>query len=157
MYMIRALGLIFTFSLLILTADLFAQDNSVRVLTLDDAKRIADAAEARAMEDDWTVVITIVDSGGHPILLRRIDGTQIGSVEIAIQKATTAVFYKRPTKAFQDGVAAGNTGILNLPNLLPFEGGLPIMYDGAVIGGIGVSGVTAEQDGIIAQAGIDAL
>jgi glc operon protein GlcG len=155
--MIRALGLIFTFSLLILTADLFAQDNSVRVLTLDDAKRIADAAEARAMEDDWTVVITIVDSGGHPILLRRIDGTQIGSVEIAIQKATTAVFYKRPTKAFQDGVAAGNTGILNLPNLLPFEGGLPIMYDGAVIGGIGVSGVTAEQDGIIAQAGIDAL
>jgi glc operon protein GlcG len=155
--MIRALGLIFTFLLLILTADLFAQDNSVRVLTLDDAKRIADAAEARAMEDDWTVVITIVDSGGHPILLRRIDGTQIGSVEIAIQKATTAVFYKRPTKAFQDGVAAGNTGILNLPNLLPFEGGLPIMYDEAVIGGIGVSGVTAEQDGIIAQAGIDAL
>jgi glc operon protein GlcG len=109
------------------------------------------------MEDNWTVVITIIDAGGHPILLRRVDGTQIGSIEIALQKAKTAVFYKRPTKAFQDGVAAGNNGILNLPNVLPFEGGLPIMHDGAVIGGIGVSGVTAAQDGIIAQAGIDAL
>jgi len=153
----RISGMILAVSLLLIPVDLFSQDTTVRVLSLEDAKRIADAAEARAMEDNWTVVITIVDSGGHPLLLRRIDGTQIGSVDIAIQKATTAVFYKRPTKAFQDGVAAGNTGILNLPHLLPFEGGLPIMYNGAVIGGIGVSGVTAAQDGIIAQAGIDAL
>jgi glc operon protein GlcG len=155
--MMRILGIIFAVSLLLIPVDLFSQDTTVRVLTLEDATRIADAAEARAMEDNWTVVITIIDAGGHPILLRRIDGTQIGSIEIALQKAKSAVFYKRPTKAFQDGVAAGNTGILNLPDVLPFEGGLPIMHDGAVIGGIGVSGVTAEQDGIIAQAGIDAL
>jgi len=155
--MMRILGIIFAVSLLLIPVDLFSQDTTVRVLTLEDATRIADAAEERAMEDNWTVVITIIDAGGHPILLRRIDGTQIGSIEIALQKAKSAVFYKRPTKAFQDGVAAGNTGILNLPDVLPFEGGLPIMHDGAVIGGIGVSGVTAEQDGIIAQAGIDAL
>jgi glc operon protein GlcG len=155
--MMRILGMILAVSLLLIPVDLFSQDTTVRVLSLEDAKKIADAAEARAMEDNWTVVITIIDAGGHPILLRRVDGTQIGSIEIALQKAKTAVFYKRPTKAFQDGVAAGNNGILNLPNVLPFEGGLPIMHDGAVIGGIGVSGVTAAQDGIIAQAGIDAL
>jgi glc operon protein GlcG len=155
--MMRKLGMILAVSLLLIPVDLFSQDTTVRVLSLEDAKRIADAAEARAMEDNWTVVITIIDAGGHPILLRRVDGTQIGSIEIALQKAKSAVFYKRPTKAFQDGVAAGNNGILNLPEVLPFEGGLPIMHDGAVIGGIGVSGVTAAQDGIIAQAGIDAL
>jgi glc operon protein GlcG len=155
--MMRKLGMILAVSLLLIPVDLFSQDTTVRVLSLEDAKRIADAAEARAMEDNWTVVITIIDAGGHPILLRRTDGTQIGSIEIALQKAKSAVFYKRPTKAFQDGVAAGNNGILNLPEVLPFEGGLPIMHDGAVIGGIGVSGVTAAQDGIIAQAGIDAL
>lgn len=149
--------MILAVSLLLIPVDLFSQDTTVRVLSLEDAKRIADAAEERAMEDNWTVVITIIDAGGHPILLRRVDGTQIGSIEIALQKAKSAVFYKRPTKAFQDGVAAGNNGILNLPDVLPFEGGLPIMHDGAVIGGIGVSGVTAVQDGIIAQAGIDAL
>ncbi|REL24528.1 heme-binding protein [Rhodohalobacter sp. SW132] len=155
--MMRICGIILAVSLLLIPVDLYSQDTSVRVLSLEDAKRIANAAEARAMEDNWTVVITIIDAGGHPILLHRVDDTQIGSIGIALQKAKTAVFYKRPTKAFQDGVAAGNTGILNLPDLLPFEGGLPIMYDGAVIGGIGVSGVTAAQDGIIAQAGIDAL
>jgi glc operon protein GlcG len=116
--MMRKLGMILAVSLLLIPVDLFSQDTTVRVLSLEDAKRIADAAEARAMEDNWTVVITIIDAGGHPILLRRVDGTQIGSIEIALQKAKSAVFYKRPTKAFQDGVAAGNNGILNLPECI---------------------------------------
>jgi glc operon protein GlcG len=142
---------------LLLPAGAFAQQTETRMLTLEDAKRIADAAEVRAMQDNWTVVIAVVDEGGHLLLLRRLDGTQVGSVDIAIQKAKTAVFYKRPTKAFQDGVAAGNVGILNLPNVLPFEGGIPVMHNGKAIGAIGVSGVTAQQDGIIGQAGLDAL
>ncbi|TVQ07493.1 MAG: heme-binding protein [Balneolaceae bacterium] len=135
----------------------FARQSETMMLTLDDATRIADAAQARAEQDNWTVVIAVVDEGGHLLLLRRLDGTQLGSVEIAIQKAKTAVYYKRPTKAFQDGVAAGNVGILNLPNVLPFEGGIPVMHNGKAIGAIGVSGVTAAQDGIIGQAGLDAL
>ncbi len=150
--------LIFGLSLFfILPVNTHARQADTKMLTLEDAKRIADAAEIRANQDNWTVVIAVVDEGGHLLLLRRLDGTQIGSVEIAMQKAKTAVFYKRPTKAFQDGVAAGNVGILNLPDVLPFEGGIPIMHDGKAIGAIGVSGVTAQQDGIIGQAGLDAL
>jgi glc operon protein GlcG len=126
-------------------------------LTLDDAKRIADAAEERARQNNWNVVITIVDGGGHLILLRRIDGVQTASIDIAIQKARTAVFYKRSTKIFQDRLSAGENAILSLPDMMPFEGGLPIVKDGIVIGAIGVSGVTAEQDGIIARAGVDGL
>jgi glc operon protein GlcG len=126
-------------------------------LTLDDARRIADAAENRARQDNWSVVIAIVDGGGHLISLRRIDGVQTASIDIAIQKARTAVFYKRPTKIFQDRLSAGENAILSLPDMMPFEGGLPIVKDGIVIGAIGVSGVTAEQDGIIARAGSDAL
>lgn len=155
--MIKGIALALAATLFLIPADSFAQQESAKVLTLEEAKRIADAAEERARQDDWTVVITVVDSGGHLLLLRRIDGTQIGSVNIAIEKAQTAVYYKRPTKAFQDGVAGGNTGILRLPEVLPFEGGIPITHEGHVIGGIGVSGVTAEQDGIIANAGLDAL
>lgn len=150
--------ILFTFALIIaIPADIFAQQTETRMLTLEDAKRIADAAEVRANQDNWTVVIAVVDEGGHLLLLRRVDGTQIGSIEVAIQKARSAVYYKRPTKAFQDGVTAGNVIIQNLPNALPFEGGIPIMYNERAVGGIGVSGVTAQQDGVIAQAGLDAL
>lgn len=126
-------------------------------LTLEDAQRIVDAAEQRAREDNWNVVIALVDGGGHLISLRRIDGVQTASIDIAIQKARTAVFYKRPTKIFQNRLSAGENAILSLPDMMPFEGGLPIIREGVVIGAIGVSGVTAEQDGMIAQAGLDAL
>ena len=86
-----------------------------------------------------------------------MDGTQIRSVQIATEKAQTAVYYKRSTKVFQDRVAEGNIGVLGLPDAIPFEGGIPIEVDGQIIGAIGVSGVTAHQDGIVAQAGLDAL
>lgn len=126
-------------------------------LTLEDAQRIVDAAEQRAREDNWNVVIAIVDGGGHLIALRRMDGVQTASIDIAIQKARTAVFYKRSTKIFQNRLSEGENAISSLPHMMPFEGGLPVVEDGVVIGAIGVSGVTAEQDGIIAQAGVGAL
>jgi glc operon protein GlcG len=127
-------------------------------LTLEAAKKVAAAAEEEAIKNKWTVVIAIVDDGGNLVYLQRLDETQIGSIEVAIQKAKTATSFKRPTKALEDAVlTGGRTVVLSLPGALPIEGGLPIMVDGKVIGAIGVSGVTAQQDGQIAKAGVDAL
>lgn len=129
---------------------------TARVLNLEDAQRISDAAEARARQDNWNVVIAVLDAGGHLIALRRMDGTQIGSVDVAMQKASTAVKFKRPTKVFEDGVKSGNVHILSL-GIAAVEGGLPIRDGDHVIGSIGVSGVTSAQDGIIAAAGLEAF
>jgi glc operon protein GlcG len=127
-------------------------------LTLEVAKKLAAAAEEEASKNKWPVVIVIVDDGGNLVYLQRLDETQIGSIEVAIQKAKTAVNFKRPTKALEDAViTGGRTVILSLPGALPIEGGLPLMVDGKLIGAIGVSGVTAQQDGQIAKAGADAL
>ena len=126
-------------------------------LTLEAAKKLAAAAEEEAVKNKWMEVIVIVDDGGSLSYLQRLDDTQIGSIEVAIQKAKTAVRFKRPTKALEDAVAGGRNVVLSLPGALPIEGGLPIIVDGKVIGGIGVSGVTAAQDGQIAKAGVDAL
>jgi glc operon protein GlcG len=128
-----------------------------RALTLDAAKKIAAAAEAEALKNKWTMYITIVDDSGTPIYIERIDETQLGSYEVSIEKARSAVFFKRPTKTFEDQVAAGRTVVLKLPGALPVEGGIPLMADGKVIGGIGVSGGTSAQDAQAAQAGIAAL
>jgi uncharacterized protein GlcG (DUF336 family) len=134
-----------------------AQLMDKKALTLEAAKKIAAAAEAEAMKNNWRVVIAIVDDGGHLIYLARIDETQTGSIDVAMQKARGAVAYKRPTKVFEDAVAGGRNVILSLPHSMPIEGGLPLVVDGKIVGGIGVSGVTAPQDGIIAKAGADAL
>ena len=128
-----------------------------KVLTLEGAKAIAAAAEAEAVKNKWNVVITILDESGSPIYLQRMDGTQLGSVDVAIQKAKSAFLFKRPTKAFEDAVAGGRSVILRLPGAMPVEGGLPIQVDGQVIGAIGVSGVTSQQDGQIAAAGLAVL
>lgn len=150
-------SLIFLITLMYIPVNLQAQMADTKILELESAERIVDAAHARAVEDNWNVVFVVVDAGGHLLYLKRMDGAQLGSIDIAIQKATTALLYKRPTKVFQDRVAAGNVGILNLPDILPFEGGLPIEFEGNIIGAIGVSGVTAQQDGIIGAAGLEAL
>ena len=134
-----------------------AQLADKKALTLQAAKKIAAAAETEATKNNWRVVIAIVDDGGHLIYLQRIDETQTGSIDVAIQKARGAVAYKRPTKAFEEAVAGGRNVVLTLPHSMPIEGGLPLVIDGKVIGGIGVSGVTAQQDGMIAKAGVDAL
>ena len=127
------------------------------VLTLDDAKRIALAAEGEARRNEWKVVIAIVDDGGHLLYLQRSHDTQFGSVETAIAKAHAAVAFQRPTKISEDAVTNGRLIHLALPGVIPAEGGVPLLRDGQVIGGLGISGVRSFQDGQIAQAGVDAL
>ncbi len=127
------------------------------VLTLDDAKRIALAAEDEARRNEWKVVIAIVDDGGHLLYLQRSHDTQFGSVETAIAKAHAAVAFQRPTKASEDAVTSGRLIHLALPGVIPAEGGVPLLCNGQIIGGLGVSGVRSFQDGQIAQAGVDAL
>jgi glc operon protein GlcG len=127
------------------------------VLTLEAATRIADAAQAEAARNQWNVVIAVVDDGGHLVHLRRMDGTQIGSVAVAQEKAKSAIYFRRPTKAFSDAVASGRTAVLRLPGAIPIEGGIPLAQGNQMVGAIGVSGVTSEQDGQIAAAGIKAF
>ena len=124
-------------------------------ITLDQAKKVAAASEAYAVGKQWTVVIAIVDTGGNLVYLQKQDGTQVGSLEVAQAKAKTANNFKRPTKAFQDGVASGgeNLRILSLPSAIAVEGGELIIQDGKIIGAIGVSGLTAAQDTEVAKAG----
>lgn len=128
-----------------------------QILTLEDAKRIAAAAEVEAQANGWRVVIAVVDDGGHLLYLQRSHDTQFGSVETAIMKANAAVAFQRPTKTSEDAVLSGRLIHLALPGVIPAEGGIPILRDGVVIGGIGVSGVRSFQDGQIAQAGVNAL
>lgn len=127
------------------------------ILTLDDARRIAAAAEAEAQENNWKVAIAVVDDGGHLLYLQRSHDTQFGSVETAIAKAHAAVAFQRPTKASEDAVLSGRLIHLALPGVIPAEGGVPLLRDGHVIGGLGISGVRSFQDGQIAQAGADVL
>ncbi|HEX4986824.1 MAG TPA: heme-binding protein [Burkholderiales bacterium] len=134
-----------------------AQLADKKVLTLDGARKVAAAAEAEAKKNNWNVVIVIVDDGGNLLYLQRIDGTQIGSIEVAIQKARTAQAFKRPTKVFEDAIAGGRTALVALHGALPLEGGLPIIVGGQLVGAIGVSGVKSAEDGQIAKAGVDAL
>jgi len=123
------------------------------ILTLDDAKRIAAAAEAEALRNKWKVVVAVVDDGGHLLYLQRSHDTQFGSVETAIAKAHAAVAFQRPTKASEDAVLSGRLIHLALPGVIPAEGGVPLLRDGQVVGGLGISGVSSSQDGQIAAAG----
>jgi glc operon protein GlcG len=144
-----ALGALFLFGAAI------AQELSTKKsLNLAVARKIAAAAEAEARKNNWNVVITVLDEGANLLYLERMDGTQIGSVDVAIAKAASAVKFKRATKVFEDAVKGGRTAILKLPGALPVEGGEPIIVDGAVIGAVGVSGVQSDQDGIVARAGV---
>lgn len=126
-------------------------------LTLSQVKKIAAAAEAEAASNNWRVIIAIVDAAGHLLYLQRDENAQLASLEIAQAKARTAALYRRPTKVFADFLAEGRQTPHFLPNVMPLEGGLPILLDGKVVGAIGVSGVTAQQDGQIAAAGVAAL
>jgi uncharacterized protein GlcG (DUF336 family) len=143
--------------LMLLPLVAFGQAQMKPTLSLAEAQRMADAAEAKAKAENWNVVIAIVDDGGHLIVLRRMDGVQLGSIELAQTKAKTAVYYKRTSKTFEEQVAQGNNRPLTMPNVFASEGGIPILKDGIVVGAIGVSGVTSVQDGIIAAAGLAVL
>jgi glc operon protein GlcG len=126
-------------------------------LTLSAAKSMATAAAVEAEANEWAVVITVVDAGGHLLYLERMDGVATGIVDIALGKARTAAAFGAPTLAFSEMLNAGRLQFLAVDGAIPIEGGVPIRVEGRVIGAIGVSGVTAEQDGIIAAAGVEAL
>lgn len=128
-------------------------------ITLEQARTVSLAAQAEARRNGWRMVVAIMDPGGHLVLLERMNDAQFGSVQVAQDKARSAVAFRRPTKAFHDMVAAGGEGLrmLAMSGATPIDGGLPILSGGAVIGGIGVSGGTSAQDGQVAQAGLAAL
>jgi glc operon protein GlcG len=128
-------------------------------ITLDEAALVAGAARAEAQRHGWPMVIAIADSGGHLVLLYRLDQAQHGSVLVAQQKAKTAVDFRRSTRAFESALADGglHLRLLGMTNLTPLEGGLPIVRDGRVIGAIGVSGMQSTQDAQVASAGLAAL
>ena len=127
------------------------------VLTLDVAKKIGAAAEAEAKKRGATVVIVIVDNGGHILLLERLDDTQVASVEVGIGKARSAAIFRRPSKVFEDQVRDGRVAALALPGATPLQGGIPITYEGKVIGAIGVSGNTPQEDEDIAKVGASSV
>src|SRR5499426_3284443 len=124
-------------------------------MSLDAAKKAMAAAEAEAVKNNWPVAIAILDTTGSLIMLQKLDNTQTGSVEIAIGKARTALDFRRPSKAMQDVVAGGGAGLrlLSVRSMLALEGGVPVVVDGKVVGAVGVSGVTSEQDAQVAMAG----
>ena len=128
-------------------------------LALDAAKKIAVPALAEAARNNWAMAVAVVDGAGDLVYFEKMDATQAGSVAVAIDKARSAARFKRPTKAFQDVLAAGGDGlrVLALQGAIPVEGGIPIVIDGTIVGAIGVSGGTSPQDGQCAKAGIDAL
>jgi uncharacterized protein GlcG (DUF336 family) len=128
-------------------------------ITLDNAKKAAAPALAEARKNNWTMAVAIVDSGGDLVYFEKMDATQTGSVTVAIAKARSAALFKRPTKAFQDTLAGGGDGlrVLGLANAVPVDGGIPLVVDGKIVGAIGLSGGTSQQDGQCAQAGANAL
>ncbi|MCX5589887.1 GlcG/HbpS family heme-binding protein [Alcaligenes endophyticus] len=127
-----------------------------KVLTLDDAKLIAAAAEKEAQSNNWAVSIAICDAGGHALSLVRMDGAPLMSASVAPEKARTSALSGKPSKVFEDMVNQGRTAALAMP-ISPLEGGEPIIVNGRVIGAVGVSGVKANEDAQIARAGISAL
>lgn len=128
------------------------------ILTLDDVKKIAAAAEAEAKANNWAVVIAIVDDGGHLMWLQRLDGVAPVSAHIAPAKAATAALGKRESKIYEDLINNGRYSFLSTPLIEGMlEGGVPIFVDGHCVGAVGVSGVKSQEDAQIAKAGIAAL
>jgi uncharacterized protein GlcG (DUF336 family) len=125
-------------------------------VTLERAKRLIAAAEAEAKKHDYLMAFAIVEPSGALVAFERMDGVQYGSLEVAQAKARSAALFRRPSKAFSDAVAAGRMGIMTLPGAVAIEGGVPIVVDGHIVGAIGVSGGSSEQDGAVAAAALAA-
>jgi uncharacterized protein GlcG (DUF336 family) len=124
---------------------------------VETARKVAAAAAAESRKNGWTVAVSIVDTAGDLVYFERADNTQAGSVNVSQDKARSAARFKRPTKAFEDALTGGRQAILSLPGAIPLEGGIPLLIDGKIVGAIGVSGATSQQDGVCAQAGADTL
>ena len=128
-------------------------------INVETAKKLAAPAIAEARKNNWNMAIAIVDTAGDLVYFEKMDDTQAGSVQIAQSKARSAARFKRPTKAFQDALAAGGEGLrlLALEGAVPVEGGIPLVVGGKIVGAIGASGGTSQQDGVVAQAGASTL
>jgi glc operon protein GlcG len=128
-------------------------------VSLENAKKVAGPALAEAEKNHWNMAVAIVDTSGNLVYYEKMDNTQLGSANVAIEKARTAALFKRPTKAFQDTLAAGGDGlrVLTLKGVVAVEGGIPLVMDGKIVGAIGVSGAASAQDAQCAKAGADVL
>ena len=126
---------------------------------IEGARAVMAAAESEAAKNNWAVVISIIDSGGNIVMLHRHNDVQLSSIEISQGKAKTALMFKRPSKVLDDAISSGGAGLrfLALKDIVPLEGGLPIVADGKIVGAIGVSGVLSSQDSQVARAGADGL
>lgn len=126
------------------------------MLTLEDCRRISAAAEAEARKNNWNVCIAILDDGGHLLHLARMDGASPANARIAIAKGRTAAETRRSTAVWQERIAK-RPELLNMPQVTPVQGGLPIMAEGVCVGAVGISGVQSHEDEQVAAAGIAAL
>jgi uncharacterized protein GlcG (DUF336 family) len=128
-------------------------------ISTENAKKVAAASIAEAEKNKWKMAVAIVDTGGYLVYFEKMQDTQTGSVDLAIEKAKSAALFRRPTKLFQDGVAGGGEGLrlLRLTGAIPIDGGVPIIVEGKIIGAVGISGGSGEQDGLAANAGASAL
>jgi len=165
---IRGAVMRFTTLALALAAFLFASPLAAQTgapppygppIPLETAKKVIAAAEAEAVRNNWQVAIAVIDSGGHLVMMLKLDNTQLVSIRVAEAKAKSALGFRLPTKLLEDAVAAGGAGtrLLAVQDIAPFEGGFPIIEDGKIIGAIGVAGVLSAQDAQIAQAGLAAI
>ncbi len=124
---------------------------------VEAARKFAATATAEAKKNGWTVAVAVVDPAGDLVFFERMDSTQVASTKVAQDKARTAARFKRPTKAFEEALAGGRQAILGLPDVVPLEGGIPIVVEDRIVGAIGVSGATSQQDGVCAQAAVNAM
>jgi uncharacterized protein GlcG (DUF336 family) len=154
------ISMLSAFALLLIAVPSHSQTESYGTpITVDAAKKVALAAIAEARKNNLTMAIAIVDPAGILVYYEKMDNTQNGSANVAIDKARSAALFKRPTKVFQDGLAAGGEGLrlLELQGAVPIDGGLPILMGGRIVGAIGASGGTSAQDGLVAKAGVDSV
>ena len=128
-----------------------------KALTLDLAQRIAAAAREEAVKNGWAMCLAIVDDGANLLHFERMDGAPLGSIQVSMEKSRSALLFRRPTKALEEAVAGGRMVVLKLAGAVPLEGGVPLMAGSQMVGAIGASGATAQQDGQVAQAGAAAL
>ena len=126
---------------------------------VESAKKIAAIALAEARKNNWYMAVAVVDPSGTLVYYEKMDNTQTASATVAIEKARTAAMFKRPSKVFEDAVVGGDAGlrVLGIPEIMPIEGGIPIVVDDEVVGAIGVSGDSSDHDGICAQAGASSM
>jgi glc operon protein GlcG len=147
----------FTLGLFAAAASAQAPSYGANDVTLGEAKKIVAGSVAHAQKNKWPVAIAVVDRHGFLVYFERMDDTQTGSVDVALDKAKASAQYRRPTRAFEEGVAKGRVALLGLRGATPITGGVPIVVGGKITGAVGVSGVTADQDEEVAKAGLSGM